>query len=359
MNKKITPTLLLSLLVLLALACGGTAPSAAPQSAPTDTPDVQATIDAALAATSAAQANVQATVDAAVVATSAAAPPAPTAVPTLASAEMSEEELEALINQAVNDAVAATQQASTTTTQAAADDSLTYDEAQTVEVYVAGAEQAIAYAEELIDLYDSLYGELATETVELLLAVEDDLENMATAMYAVAEVLAEVEDDLAQGVAMTAEALMQLENAAQQASANLEQAQTRAQDWAQGAQSGREQRANAIASIQPDNAPTDRLSALQSAFTFVDEVRAALADNKLSRDELDRIGQLGANASAGLNKHGGQQLKGLSGKVNEITQQLARGQLPQARNGLGNFEASLGQRPASMPQPGGGGLSRP
>jgi hypothetical protein len=361
MKNKTIPTFILCMFVSLALACGNSAPT----SAPTDTPDVQATVDAAMAATSAAQANVQATVGSAVTATSVALPPTPTPGPTVEYVEMTEEELEALINQAVEDAVAATQEASTATAQATADDSLTYDEAETVDVYVYAAEQALAYADELIGAYYSLYGELATETVDLLLAVEGDLNDMAAAMYAITDVLATVEDDLAQDVAMTAEALLQLENAAQQASANLDQVQSQVQAWAQGVQVEREDRANAIASIQPDNVPADRLSTLQSAFSFVDQFHAALGDNKLSRDELNNIAQLGANVSAGLSQHGGLELQGLSSKLNEITQQLARGQVPQARKGIGNFEASLGQRPGGLPQPGsglpqpGGGLPKP
>lgn len=350
MKNKTILTLILCVLVALSLACGASTPT----SAPADTPDVHATIEAAMAATSAAQSGVQATVGAAVAATSVALPLTPTPGPTVEYIQLTEEELESLINQAVEDAVAATQEASAATTQATADESVTYEEAQTVDVYVYAAEQALAYADELIGAYYSIYGELATETVDLLLAVEDDLEEMAAAMYTITDVLVAVEADLAQGVAMTAEALLQLENAAQQASANLDQVQSQAQSWAQGVQVEREDRADAIASLQPDNAPTDRLSTLQSAFSFVDQFHAALGDNKLSRDELNNIAQLGANVSAGLSQHGDPELQGLSSKVGKITQQLARGQVPQARLELGNFEASLGQRPAGFPLPGGG-----
>jgi hypothetical protein len=152
MKNKTVPVLILCFLVSLSLACGNSAPT----SAPTNTPDVQATVDAAMAATSVAQADVQATVGVAVAATSVALPPTPTPGPTAEYVEMTEEELEALINQAIEDAVTATQEASATTAQATADDTLTYDEAQTVDVYVYAAEQALAYADELIGAYYSL-----------------------------------------------------------------------------------------------------------------------------------------------------------------------------------------------------------
>lgn len=367
MSKKSVPTLILSLLVILTIACRTSTPAAEPSAMPTDTPDVQATIDAAMAATSTALAGVQATVDTAVSSTSEAMPPTPTPGPTVEYMEMTEEELEAMINQAVNEAVATTEQASTATSDATADETVTSEEAEVVEVYVAGAEEAIAYAEELIGVYYDLYGELAVETIELLLAAEDDLEEMATAMIEIAELLIAIEDDLSQGIALAEETVLQLENAAQQAVTNLAQVQSQVRSWAQNVQVERENRAAAIANIQPDNVPVDRLATLATGFQFVDQVRAALGDNKLSRDELNSIGQLSANLSAGLLAHGGAQFEGLSGKLSEITAQLARGQVPHARDGLGDFEASLGQRPEGLPQPGGGlprpgeggGLSRP
>ena len=130
-------------------------------------------------------------------------------------------------------------------------------------------------------------------------------------------------------------------------------------------------RAQTALSVQPDNVPSDQLSALLSAFSYIDTVRNAFTDNKISRDELSQIAQLGANATAGLNTQGGAQLQGLSGKLNEITGMLARGQMPEAKNRLGEFESALGTRPSggnlpnlpNLPgggQPGGGGvLPRP
>jgi uncharacterized phage infection (PIP) family protein YhgE len=273
---------------------------------------------------------------------------------------MTEEELEALINQAVNDAVAATTQASTATTQATADQAVTQEEVDGMVVYVDGAEEAIAYAEQLIDSYYSLYGDLAAESVALLTEVEQDLEEMATATEALAQELAQVESTLAAGLSLATETVTQLENTAQQATQSLQQVQAVTQNWLGKAQIDREHRANAALSIKPDNIPADLPSTLSSAFDFVDLVRNSLGDNKLSRDELNLISQLGANVSAGFNNHGGPKMQGFSGKVNEIVGQLARGQTRHAREGLGNFEKSLGQRPAGPGlKPGGGLPGRP
>ncbi|MCI0521887.1 MAG: hypothetical protein L0Z70_16705, partial [Chloroflexi bacterium] len=347
--------LMFVILIILAAACGR--PAAVSPIPVQPTVDTQATVNAAIAATGAAQANataaaanVQATIDAAVAATAAAQPPTPTAGPTVEYVEMTEEELEALINQAVNEAVAESTAAGAAATQASADNTVTQEEVDTVEVVVTGAEEAIAYANELVEAYYALYGELAVESVQTLLEIEQELEAMAESMAVVAQALVEIETALAQGQAVAQAAIDQLTNAAQQVN-NLHQAVNKLQEWLNKTPRDRDNRANQTLAIGPDaNAPTDLRSTLAAAFGFVDEIRAALGDNKLSRDELNRIAQLGANASAGLNAHGGPQLQGLSGRVNEIVGQLARGQVSRARKGLGDFENLLGARPADLPR---------
>ena len=75
--------------------------------------------------------------------------------------------------------------------------------------------------------------------------------------------------------------------------------------FASKANGARGQRAQGTGQIQPDYVPANLVETLQSAFDYVDLVRNSLADNKLSRGELDQIARLGANVSAGLNMHGG------------------------------------------------------
>ena len=351
MKTKRIPAFLLCLLVVLALACGSSAPTAAPA-----TPDNQATVNAAIAATAQAQSNTQATIDAAVAATAMAAPPTPTPGPVNEYVELSEEELAAMIDQAVTEAVAATTQASASATQATSDDSVTTEEVTVVLDTVVTAEQAIAYADQLVGAYSELYGELATETMAMLGEVEQDLSAMAASMEAMNQTLNEINSTLSQGLALATETINQLENVAQQAASSLNQVQDQVKNWTKLAQTDRDHRANEIANIKPDkNAPTDLQSTLRTAFDFVDQIHSALGDNKLSRDELNRIAQLGANASAGFNSHGGQRFNGFSGKVNEITGQLARGQVPNAKRNTGNFQSSLGDRPSGGP----GGPGRP
>lgn len=355
MSRLITFLVLLCLVALTACNQGGVA-TPLPAS---PTIDTQATVEAAIAATSSAQAaaataqaGMQATIEAAVAATQGAQPPTPTAGQPVEYVEMSEEELEALINQAVNEAVAASTTASEATVQASADSTITQEEIDSLESLVASAEQALFYANELIEAYDALYAALAVDSVQALVELEQELAAVTESLTALTQALTEVEAALTQGQAIAQATLDQLTAAAQQVS-DLQQIAGPLQQWLNQAQRDRENRVNQILAIQPDaGAPQDLLGTLSAAFSFVDEIRNALGDNQLSRDELNRIAQLGANASAGLKAHGGLQLQELSSKVSEILAQLARGQVPQARRGLAEFERSLGARPPNLPRPG-------
>ena len=359
MKHIVLYTLIASLLILTP-ACG---------SNPLATPDTQSTIDAAVANTATAQAGIQATVDAAVAATATASaalatptPDAALATPTLDTAlatptpsveyvTMTEEELAALIDQAVADAAAATQASSEATTQATADDALTQEEVTTIEVQVTGAEEAIAYAEELLNAYYGLYGDLATETLYLLQAMEEDLALMAESTAALAQALVDINATLAEGVALADETITQLEATAQAAAAKAAEIQTQKDTWTAALQQEWEHRASQALSVPPNAIAEDRARAVQSAFDYLDTVRDALSDNKLSPNELSQIAQLGANASAGLNAQGGPQLQKLSGNINQITEQLARGQVTHAKEGLGTLESALGSRPSLPSRP--------
>lgn len=355
--RNFTLVLVVSLLVTALPACNavGSAP----------TPDTQATVNAAVAATGTAQASVKVTVDAAVKVTTA-AQSKPTATPTLMPtakvptaaptptlvnpATMSEEELAALINQAVAEAATATQTSSAATTSAIADGTITLQEAAALLVYAANAEQAIAEAEELIDAYYGLYAELAAETLAVLQAIEQDLAAMASSMATLDATLAEINKALAQGLALAQQTITQLNAAVKNASDKAAQAQVKAQNWIKSLPTDLDKRATAALGMKPTQIANDRVSALLSAFDYVDAVRQAMGDNKITQAELVKIAQLGANASASLKAQGGPALQQIPGSIDKLTGQLARGQVPQAKAGLGSLEASLGARPA-RPKP--------
>jgi hypothetical protein len=202
-------------------------------------------------------------------------------------------------------------------------------------------------------------------------AIEAQLNQLNETLASIDSSLQEISATLEQGLELAQSTIDQLESAAQQAQVKAQAVKDQAQDMLQVVQADQQARVNAINNIQPNNIPTDQIAALKSAFDFIDAANFAMSDNKLSRDELMNLAQLGKNAQAGFQQiggaGGGTGLPGngtldftqLSGKFSEITTQFARGQMPQARSGLGQFEMSLGNRPGGGPGGGSPGVPRP
>ncbi len=342
--------ILLTSLVLAGLlaACG--LPAAAP------TQDSASVISTGIAGTQQAEALAQATVNSF---TLTAMPATPTPGPTIDYVTLTEEELAALIDQAVAEAVAATEQTTTAVTTTTTDDTVTSEEVVYVYDYYYYADYYVEYAEDLLAEYYTLYADLAYEMIDELNAIEAELAQMNDTLTQVSTSLDEISSTLEQGLAVAEESIAQLESAAQQAQTNAQELQAQAQNMMSTLQTDQQARVDAVSQIQPDNIPTDRISSLQTAFTFIDTAKTAMGDNKISRDEMMALAQLGANAQAGFQNFGGPggaaggpDLSQFTGKFNEITTQFARGQMPQARGNVDTFERSLGSRPSG---PGGGG----
>lgn len=309
--------ILVTVLTLAAIACSlsGAGSEAAPQPSAT-TMDVQATVDS----------QVEATVSAMTTATMAAAE--------ALLDELEEEALSEEIDAAAQQVTQSTTQAADAATQAAGDGEITQEEAEQIVYYISDAEAAIAYTEYLIESYYGVYAELAEETLELLYLIEDDL-------AATEAVLDELLGLAQQGAQTTAEVLSQIEAAAEQAGQLAENIGQHSGDW-QGQVAGMLQdRADQALSVQPDQLADNLPETIQSVRDYLETVRGALGDNVLSAAELGSIAQLGANASANLQTHGGPKLNGLAGQIDGLTGQVARGQFGQARQGLGGLEAQL------------------
>ncbi|MBV6395231.1 MAG: hypothetical protein HFACDABA_00805 [Anaerolineales bacterium] len=354
--KRNFPIVLASLMLALAmLACStGGAPAVSDQDA----------INTAVAGTQQSQALAQATVNSAVLT---AMPATPTPGPTVEYVNLTEEELAALIDEAVSEAVAATEATTTAVTSATYDDSVTTEEVAYVYEYYYYADYYVEYAEELMYEYYQLYSELATQMIVEMNAIESELSQMNDTLGSIDQSLQEISATLAQGLELAQSAIDQLENAAQTAQTKAQDVKNQAQDMINVLHSDQQGRVDQIAQVAPNNIPTDKLSALQSGFDFIDAARNALGDNKLSREELMNLAQLGANAQAGFANFGRADGPGaldfsqFSGKFNEIMGQFARGQMPQGRANLDGFERSLGSRPSGFGGgpgnggPGGGG----
>jgi hypothetical protein len=328
MNKIIVPITLMTI-VILTTSCGFSENS----------DDMDAQIQTAIAKTAQADATFQAAVDQAVESTVIAMPPTPTPQPKVDPYTLTEEELAALIDSSCEEAAAAYEEASTATTQATSDGEYTEEEIYDTIYYVYDAESAIVYAEELLYLYYDLYGVYADEAIDLLYAVEDDLEELATALI-------EIEAILAQGAETASTAIEQIDSALENAQTKASEMQTKAQEYRDNLPVVLQERENKFANVAPTEIANDREGAILQTYAYLDSVKAAFEDRKISLDEMGQIAQLGVNAQAGIAQSGGPLLQGFSGNIDGITRNLSRGDWPTAQRDLGGFEASLPSRPS-------------
>ena len=330
---KNSKTILVIVLMFLMAACSTnqTAPPSSNDPIPAATEDIQATIDAGIASTMQAEANMQATIDAAVTATVGAAE-------ALNETYVSEEELAEEIDLAVEEAVAASEEIAYTTAEMAADGTISEDEYAELEELLVEAAILLDYADYWIENYYYYYGDLAEETLYLLEEIEEVLyytEEYYDELIALLETGNQIADT-------TLDAMLEIAQNAEENAAALDE---KAEEWQAQAATWQEERANAIANIQANNIPADRAAAIEEAFNYLDTLRSSLEDRVISADELQNIAQIGANAVAGLETHGGAALQGISGNISQLTQQAALGQLEQLSSGLGSFEASLPNLP--------------
>lgn len=345
MKTRTTITVLILVSFLTACSMGGQAQTDA--------------VNTAVAGTQVAQALAQATVNSSALtgmpAPQSDAPATPTPGASVDYLALTEEELAALIDQAVAEAVAATEATSSAVTTTTVDDAVTTEEVAYVYEYYYYADYYVEYAEDLMAQYYAMYDELANQMIAEMNAIEGQLEQMNSTLSSIDQSLQEISSTLSQGLALAQETIDQLEAAAQTAQTNAAELKAQAQDMLSVLQADQQGRLDELAQIQPNNIPTDKIAALQSGFDFIDAAKIAMSDNKLSRDELMNLAQLGANAQEGFKQFGGRgggagpganlDLTQFTSKFSEITTQFARGQMPQGRANLDGFERSLGDRP--------------
>jgi hypothetical protein len=252
---------------------------------------------------------------------------------------LTEEELSALIDEAVNAAILASETTSTATTQATADGTITEEEIAAIYSYYYWADEALYYAEYLMDEYYAYYGAYAEEAITVMVEMEQDIEELNTSMAA-------IEDILVQGSEAATAAIQQLNDAAQQAQVNLDTVQTNIEGWTALVDQDIEVRVQNALNLQPSEVADNLDGTVNQMHDFLDAVKGGLGDNQITPDELLNISQLAANAQASLSQFGTPRLQEKSINITSLTEQLARGQLPQALSGVPEFEMDLPARPS-------------
>jgi hypothetical protein len=167
--------------------------------------------------------------------------------------------------------------------------------------------------------------------------MEQDLAAISTSLD---EILAITE----QGAAAATTAIEQLNAAVAQAATKASDLQTKLQGFQDKVKTSLGQRENNIINLPANNIADTQIGAINQAHDFLEAFKGALGDGKFSPDELSNIGQLAANARASLNKTGDPKLQKLSGSIEGLTRNAARGEWGKARNGVGDFERSLPAR---------------
>lgn len=362
MKQLSVKSLFILALSVLLVACNPTAsePSAV---------DVEATVVASVAATAQAEAALELAIETAVdeavneavdVAVDAAVEEAiAAATPAAEYVALTEEELAILIDDSVDEAVAATESYAQATTAATSDGTVTTEEVQTIEYYVAVSEETLADIDAMIETYYALYGGTGDEIVAELVAIEEELADLNQNVTEMNGTLSEINETLEQGLALAEETIDQLEQVAQEAQTTAQAAAVQAQGWVadvQGSVSGSvDEWAEVLAGLEVTAVAANQEEMLSQVFGYVDTVNNAMGDDALSSTELMAIAQQGVNTQASLAAQGGPQLAGLSGNIEGLTRQLTQGDMQGARTSMERLQGQLPQRPAGL----GGGGGRP
>ncbi|MGQ9555044.1 MAG: hypothetical protein ACUVWR_13140 [Anaerolineae bacterium] len=272
------------------------APPATPTPADTATaPVVEAEATTAPEPSSTATAEAAAPTATSVPPTPISVPPSPTPADTVT---MSEEELAALIDTAVNEAVAASAAATDATEAAAEDGSISEEEVEELEALLMVATYTIEAANALIMDYYGLYAAYAEEALFLLTEIEQDLEYMAESMAAITAIVEH-------GAEAATAAITQLEEAAAQAAISFVEAQQLSQTWGTQLQRELQARVDTALAVPASQIATDRQSAILSVEAYIESVRSSLADSVITAEELARVSLDRANATASLKAQGG------------------------------------------------------
>lgn len=330
MSKKIgSISILIAISMMLLTACNQTSPQ------PTGEVNLEATVNAMVQDSLQTQADAQATIEAAVQATQMAIESQ--ATPVMVDEDyykLTEEDLEALIDEAVNTALNASAEVSSTTSDATYDNMVSDQEVVYVSYAVAYADEAIAYAEYLLDVYYDVYGAYADDAIGALYEVESELESISNSLDAMEELLY-------QGADAVNAAMTELNDAAMQMEDKLTSAQENTQNWLSSYQATLDARQFELQNLQPNMEAMDRSQMVDMINGYVDEIRAGVNDGRLDRDEIQRITQSGVNAQSAINKFGGGQMQGWSDSITNMNRLASQGNSLELSSGAKNLSAGL------------------
>ena len=267
-------------------------------------------------------------------------PDTPSPEPTIAYRKLAEADLALLIHQTIGEGDAAVKASSMVMMAAMSDNRLTEEEIAEALIHMQTLQSESRFAQELIGIYTDQYGELADETMDLLLLINENLTEITTSSNEVSTILKENKKTLSaenNPLEIVWDAIVN------QSAAVNEQAGS----WVSDVQAQIEAREKFYANTQPQLGLVayNRIDAFTQAHDFLDMFTAALSDEKLSSAELAEISQLAATAKSSLYNTGDHQLFTFAQQINNLSRQASRGEWTQASSGLVELKLSLPSRP--------------
>lgn len=264
----------------------------------------------------------------------------PSPEPFIAYRELAEEDLAIFIRKTAVTVKNAATEFSRVTKAATSDDHVTDEEIAEILTNLQTLQSESRFAQELIDIYADQYGELADETMDLLLSIDENLEKISTSSNEMVTNLGEANNSTSIGIEQLGIVLESIEN---QSATVHEQTGI----WLADVQAQIESREKFYANTQPQLGLVayNRIDAFTQAHDFVDKFTAALSDKKLSPAELAEISKLAATAKSSLYNTGDPQLFTFAQQINDLSRHASRGEWTQASSGLVELEFAMPARP--------------
>ncbi len=256
--------------------------------------------------------------------------------------QLAEQELIALILNNVAKSKRAAEEASTPVERALSDNILTDHEMSELLSHLSSFQSEAVVVDELIHVYVERYSDIAVDTMDALILINEDLNHtIANSNEAIAL--------LEQDSQMTMIEMDQLSKTVASIKEQTVNIHGEISNWSVEVQVQIDEREKFYANIPPDLSKVayNRIDAFIQAHDFLDAFTMALDDEKLSLAELAKIGQLSANAEASLSNTGDPQLINMARQIDDLAHHAFRGEWAQASSGLIELKYSLPARPDS------------
>lgn len=248
--------------------------------------------------------------------------------PAFEEAEMAEEEIATVI---AEEAVSSSQSASNLTGMTdtySEDGELTVEEIEDLEVLYLESLEEVEYLLHLTSVYSYYYGDLAGETLDLLIAMEDELLVVVQLAEEYSDELYNVLFVIENGGQTTEEMLATLEETSEDWYEKMDALEEDAGSWKTSLIAELQVRVDEWPLMEVTELATTRAEAMQQFREYVKGIKIGLTDGVITSDELEYLKQLAVNTTASMEKYGEENAEGMVNRIEKMTDMLVTGQYP-------------------------------